>query len=329
MFYKFLYAAAFAAFSISGVSAAEVTLRLGHPVFESHPFHDAAMRFQKLVAEKSGGDIQIDIFPAGQLGNVEELMQGVRLGTVDIAISDVSANYDSAPDLQAWQLPWLIPDYKTMADLAQTDEAKALANKLASDGVVSLTYYEAGQHSFFTKSDPITQVSEFEGMKVRSAPVRIQLELWEALGANPTPIAYGEIYSTLENGTIDALGINLTSVYSVKLYEVVKAATMTRHFFWPGALLINEGVFNKMTPEQQQVIREAAQETSRDQILAIGAAEDETIETLKGLGVSFHDVSPALHDELTEAVQPLYEKYGTLSPEVEAFIAKAHAIAGM
>ncbi|MDW9500529.1 TRAP transporter substrate-binding protein [Sinorhizobium medicae] len=307
----------------SHVYASEFKLRLGHAVFETHPFHDAALRFKRLVEEKSKGSVEIDIYPARQLGTVAELMQGVRLGTVDMAISDVSANYDSAPDLQAWQLPWLIRDYAHLADLVQTKEAVALADQLLKDGVLPLAYYEGGQHSFFSRNGPIKRDSDFAGLKVRTAPVRIQLEYWQQLGANPTPVDYGEIYSALETGVLDALGINITSVFSEKYYEVVKDATMTRHFFWPALLLVNEKTFSSLTPEYQQLIRDAAVQVSRDQILAVGEAESAIIEKLKSVGVRFHGVSPELHDRLVEQAQPLYAKYGQISPAVQAFIAAA------
>lgn len=308
-------------------ASAEVTLRLGHATFESHPFHDAAVRFRDAVAARSNGEIEIQIFPSRQLGGVKELTEGVQFGTVDMTVNSSSAYADLAPAVDALQLPWLIESYEHLAALAVTEEAQALTGKLADSGIVALGIFDGGQRHFLTIDKPIAALDDFAGLKTRVAPVRLHLEIWQAIGVNPTPMAYGEVYTALETGTLDATETNITSVYSEKYYEVAKEVTLTGHYFWPALMLINQARLESLTPEQQTILREAAKEVIEPQIMAIDALDRKLMGDLEAEGVSFHRSDAETIARMREATAPLYEQYMERDPAIAAFVEKARALA--
>lgn len=307
--------------------AEPVTLRLGHPVFEAHPIHDTAVRFKEAVERLSGGDITIDIYPARQLGDVKELADGVQFGTVDMTVNSTSAYSTLVPAVDAFQLPGLIPDYETFAKLAVSDEARAIMDQLEAHNMVALALSDGGQRHFMTVGAPVENLDGMKGLKTRIAPNRMFLDAWAATGVNPTPMAYGEVYSALETGTLDAVEINLTSIESEKYYEIGKGVTLTGHYFWPGFLLINKAKFDSMTPEQQGFMRQAAAEIVEPQVMAVKDLDAKVLAHLAELNIPVVTPAPEFKAGLAEAFRPVVETYEAADPLIAAFAAKARSLA--
>ena len=315
-------------FSVAAVTianAAEVTLRLGTAVFKSHPAYDGAVKFRDNVRRLTNGAVEVQIFPARQLGDIKELVEGVQFGTIDISITTSSAVADLAPGVTALQLPWLIDSYSHLAKLVQMSEAIALTAPLEKRGVICLAILEGGEHHFISNRT-ISAMSDFKGLKTRVFPVRLHLDAWRAIGVNPTPMAYGEIYSALETHTLDAVDINISSIFAEKYYEVVKKVTMTGQYFWPEVLLINKKRLEGLKPEYQAAIRQAAKEAIEPQIMAAEASEVKDRAALVKLGVTFDDVSPAMKAEMRKAVEPIYLTYTAKDARIPAFIAAAQRL---
>lgn len=311
----------------SVASAQEVTLTLGHAVFESHPFHDAAVRFAEAVEKKSGGNIKIELFPARQLGDVKELMEGVQFGTVDMTVNSSSALSSLTPAIDAFQLPYVMRTYDDFARMAVSPETDAILAKLEDHGMVGLGLYEGGQRHFLSTGAPVEAIDGFKGLKTRVAPTPLFLAVWNAAGVNPTPMAYGEVFSGLETGTIDAVEINLTSIESEKLYEAAKNVTLTGHYFWPGVMLINKGVFDGLTEEQQAILKAAAREITAPQVQAV-ADYDEVLKTkLAERGVKISQASDEFENQLEAAFAPVVEEYSAKSPLIADFAKAARSAA--
>lgn len=311
--------------SVGAAAAQDLTLTLGHAVFESHPFHDAATRFAAAVDKKSDGKIKIDIFPARQMGDVKELMEGVQLGTVDMTINSSSALANLSPSIDAFQLPYVMRTYADFARMAASPEAEAIMASLSTHGMIGLGLYDGGQRHFLTNGEPVTDISQFKGLKTRVAPTKLFLAVWEAAGVNPTPMAYGEVYSGLETGAIDAVEINLTSIESEGLFDAAKNVTLTGHYFWPGIMLINQSVFEGLTQEQQTILREAAREVVEPQVMAVAAYDEELKKSLIGKGVVITEASDAFVAELEAAWAPVAQSYADSDPLIAAFVAAANA----
>ena len=313
---------------LAGAAFAEpVTLRLGHPVFEFHLIHDTAVRFKEAVERISNGDVKVDIYPARQLGDVKELAEGVQFGTVDITVNSTSAYATLEPSVDAFQLPGIIPDYAGFATMAKSPEARAIMDKLGNHGMVALGVYDGGQRHFMTISKPVESLADMKGLKTRVAPNRMFIDAWTATGVNPTPMAYGEVYSALETGTLDAVEINLTSIESEKYYEVGKGVTLTGHYFWPGFLLINKRKFESLTPEHQAAMQQAADEIVEPQIMAVKDLDAKVMAHLAELNIPVVTPSPEFRAELNAAFAPVVAKYEAADPLIAAFAAKALTLA--
>lgn len=311
----------------SGAAIAEpVTLRLGHPVFEAHPIHDTAVRFKAAVERISNGDIKVDIYPARQLGDVKELAEGVQFGTVDMTVNSTSAYSSLDPAVDAFQLPGLIPDYEGFVVMAKSPEARTIMDRLEAHNQVALGIYDGGLRHFMTIGKPVESLADMKGLKTRVAPNKMFLDAWTAVGVNPTPMAYGEIYSALETGTLDAVEINLTSIESEKFYEIGKGVTLTAHYFWPAFLLINKAKLESLTPEQQQFMRQAADEIIEPQVMAIKELDAKILTHLEELKIPVVTPSDAFKAELAAAFKPVVESYEATDPAIAAFAAKARTL---
>jgi tripartite ATP-independent transporter DctP family solute receptor len=301
--------------------AQDVTLRLALSSSKPHPFNTAADLFAAKVDELSAGAIKIDIFPDRQLGDVKELTEGVRFGTVDMTINSSSAMSDQIPAIEALQLPFLIDSYAQFADVVTTPEAQALYADLGDSGAIALTIYEGGMRHFLTVDQKIASMEDFHGLKTRVAPVRLHLDIWNAVGVNPTPMAYGEVYTALETSTIDAVETNISSIEAEKYNEVAKEVLLTGHYMWPGLLMINEAKFDSLTAEQQDILQRAALETVKPQIEALQKFDEELMAKLETEdGLAFTTPSPELKAELRAAVAPVYDKYVGNHPAIQPFL---------
>jgi len=327
--FSFLRASSFALVAIvslamAGTShAADLTLRLGLSSFNTHPYNLGAAIFAKKVAEMSKGAIDIKIFPNRQLGGVKELTEGVRFGTVDMTINSSSAMSDLIPQIDALQLPFLVDSYANFAKLAITPEAEALSAGLASKGAIALAIFEGGERHFLTVKREVKTMDDFKGLKTRVAPVRIQLDIFRALGTNPTPMAYSEVYTALETGTIDAVETNISSILNEKYSEVAKIVLLDGHYFWPGLLMMNKAKFDSLKPEYQAIILKAARDTVTPQIKDLDEYDKNAMVELKKKGVVFHEASPKLLAAMQKAVQPVYDAYVKKNPDTKAFIEAA------
>ncbi len=331
MFAKTLLGPAMAcvlAFSSYAAQATDVvTLRLGHAVFETHPNHDTAVRFKEAVERLSDGSVKIDIYPNRQLGGVKELMDGVNFGTVDMTVNSASALASKSPSVDAFQLPGLIDNYQDFATMATSSEARAIMDELDRFGIVALGLYDGGQRHFLSLNKQIQTMDDFKGLKTRVPPVRLLLDTWRAAGVNPTPMAYGEVYSALETGVLDAVEINLTSINSEKYYEIAKQLTLTGHYFWPSFMLINKERFDALDKDQQDAIRRAANEIVEPQVMAVAALDQQLVVSLeKEHGMHIEKPSVALAENLKAVFVPVIEKYAARSPLVVDFVKAARKL---
>lgn len=321
---RFALVAAIAACLVATAApAAEVTVKLGHVTQTSHPFHIGAEMFRDAVAEESGGAVEISIFPSRQLGDDRQLLEGVRLGTVDAAIISSSTFSLFTPVMDGLQLPFLIPSYEKLAVAFQSEPARDMLASLDALGMKGLGYYEGGFRHFLNAKHPVRTVDDMAGLKVRVVPNPLHIAIFQALGANPTPMPYGEVYTALQTGVLDGSEINASSVYAERLYENAKFFTTTGQFFFPGVLVVNKALFESLSEEQRRALVEAAARTIAPQVEAAAAQEKEAIAGIEEAGVeviAFDDLATA-----REKVKALSDEYEAKDPLIKAFAEAARA----
>lgn len=310
-------ALALVATTVAGAHAAETTINLGHVTQPSHPFHTGAVMFEEAVEDATDGRIDIKVFPSRQLGDDKQLLEGVRLGTIDAAVISSAIFGGSTPLMDALQLPFLIESYEDLADAFTSPEGRALLDGLSEIGVKGLGYYEGGLRHFLANGRTIEEQADFSGLKTRVVPAKLHLDIWNAIGVSPTPMAYGEIYTSLQTGVLDATEINVTSIYSEKLYEVAQEVTLTGHYFWPGVLVFNPQVFAGLSDADQAAVVEAAQSTIRPQVAEAARLDAQALEKIRAAGATVAEFPDTA--AIREALAPIYEAYEAKDPRVEAF----------
>ncbi|WP_018698611.1 TRAP transporter substrate-binding protein [Amorphus coralli] len=305
--------------------AQDTTINLGHVTQPSHPFHTGAEMFKEAVEAKTDGAVEVKIFPSRQLGDDKELLEGVRLGTVDAAVISSAIFGGSTPLMDSLQLPFLIENYDDLSVVLTSDEAQALLDGLSEIDLKGLGYYEGGQRHFLANGTEATTIDAMQGLKTRVVPAKLHLDIWNEVGVSPTPMPYGEIYTSLQTGVLDATEINLTSIFSEKLYEVADNAVLTSHYFWPGVLVINPTRFAGLSEEQQAAIIAAAEETIAPQIAAAKEQDADARGKIEAEGVTVSEFQQL--PEVREKLQGIYETYEAKDPRVKAFADKARSVA--
>ena len=239
--------------------AANVVIKLGHIAVPEHPYGKGADQFAKLVAEKSGGEIEVKVFPNSQLGGQKDLIEGLVFGSVDMALVATAALGQFQPQVSLFDLPFLFDDrphaYRSL-DTVGMEIGKALEPR----GIKLLGYMENGIRHMTDNVRPIKTPEDMKGLKIRVQTNKIHIEMIKALGASPTPMDLSELYSAMQQGTVDGQENPSAHIYTKRFWEVQKYASLTAHAYAPEPMLISMITWKKLTPKQQKVIQDAANE---------------------------------------------------------------------
>lgn len=295
-------ALALAAASLTGCastgakSSAEATaenpmvLTLAHGLSEVHTVHIAMLEFAEKVNERTNGRIQIQIFSNGQLGseneNMEQLMAGV------ISMTKVSApglaTYNEA--YHGFGLPYIFDDTEDFYHVMDSQQMQDFFLSSEDDGFVTLTYYTSGARSFYTKDKAIRTPEDLKGLKIRVQDMKSQTDMMQALGGIPVAMSYGDVYTSLQTGIIDGTENNETALTTGKHGEICKVYSTDQHAMIPDVMVMSAKVWNQISPEDQQIILEAAHESTDSHKIAWDAAIEEAIQEAKTqMGVEFVD----------------------------------------
>lgn len=247
--------------SLSGPAlAANVVIKLGHIAEPTHPYGKGGDYFAKLVAEKSGGEIEVKVFPNSQLGGQKDLIEGLVFGSVDMALVGTAALGQFQPQISLFDLPFLFDDrphaYRSL-DTVGMEIGKALEPR----GIKLLGYMENGIRHMTNNVRPIKTPADMKDLKIRVQTNKIHIEMIKALGASPTPMDLSELYSAMQQGTVDGQENPSAHIYTKRFYEVQKYASLTAHAYAPEPVLISMITWKKLTPKQQKIIQDAANES--------------------------------------------------------------------
>ena len=276
-------------------------LKLGHGLAESHPVHLAMLHMQARLAELSGGAMRLDVYPSGMLGSETECLEQVQTGLLDMAKSSTSPMESFWSELQIFTIPYVFRDSEHLWNVLEGDVGKTFLNM--SKTMHGLCYYDAGARSFYTIRKPILSPEDLKGMKIRVQQSKTAMDMVECMGASPTPISWGELYTALSQGTIDGAENNLPSFDSGRHTEICRHFMLNEHSFVPDMLLINRTRWNNLSPQQQEWLQTAAMESSIEQRRFWKEEEERCKENAEKQGVQFHVVDKAPFVAITERMR--------------------------
>jgi tripartite ATP-independent transporter DctP family solute receptor len=258
----------------------KIVIKLGNVLDINHPWNVAAQKFADLVAEKTNGTAEVKLFPSAQLGSERQLIEGVQAGTIEMAITSTGASNIFVPEYLIFDLPYLFKDYDEAFKVLDGEFGKKMSDLwLQKLGVRNLAWWDTGFRSIYSK-DKIESLADLNGLKIRSMETSAYMNFFKALGMSPVPMAYGELYTALQQGTVDAAENCLSNYATSKHCEVAPYMVMTNHTFSPTLVQINEKFFQGLPTDIQNAIVEAIDEVTpyyRDLFIEV---EEELMETL-------------------------------------------------
>jgi tripartite ATP-independent transporter DctP family solute receptor len=223
--------------------------------------HQAFLAIKNYMEENSNGAFEVTVYPNGQLGNDAQIVEAVQEGDVEMMFTNTGNLLSFVPDLGVFATPFVFPSHEVAYRVLDGDFGKEMLDIMETKGsMVGLGYLEAVAYRELSANRPIRTPADLSGVKIRVMTNPIHIAIWERLGAQPTPISFAELYTALQQGTVDAQENPLELFISQRFYEVQKHVTLTHHIFTTGILAANPAWFNGLSPELQQVVRDAAME---------------------------------------------------------------------
>ena len=310
-----------AGMALGSAAYAETTIRIGTVLAPDDPMGQGLDKFASEVADKTGGAVKIEVFHNSQLGDTTEMLDQARAGAAVGTVTDVARLSEFVPSLAIMSAPFLFDTYEDADKFALSDAYLGWGDELADKaGLVMLAsnWYQGPRHLLTQK--PISGPADLAGVRMRTIGAPVWIETIRAIGAEPTPMPWGEVYSALQLGTIDGAEAQPTAIRGAKLYEVIKNVTKTGHIQLVTALVISASAWNELSDENKKIVRDLAVESGRyASNLTIGMG-DKALEEVAASGVTISDVDLA---PFKEAVKPVYEM---LNLTGEA--AKVHEVLG-
>lgn len=286
------------------------TIKLAYVVPETQSTHIAAKDvFKKYVEEKSNGRIEVELYPNGELGGDRQAIEAVQLGTIQMTIPAAAVLSGFEPKFQVFDLPYLFKSKEAAYKALDGELGKKLSDLLIPLGLRNLAYGENGFRNITNNEGPIYSPADLTGVKIRTMENPVHMATFKALGANPTPISFGELYTALQQGTVDAEENPIPLVYTSKFYEVQKYYTLDGHVYAATVVLINNDYFNSLPEDLQQIIIEGAEKYKDEQRKLSSQQDTEMLQALKDKGMQVNELTPEQKQKFIDATLPVYDQF--------------------
>ena len=290
-----------------------VVLKLGHADTVLHPSQTVATRYAELVKERTGGSIEVRIFPVGQLGSMANVMSGLTTGIVDLAMSTTGFLESFFPRIEALDLPFLFKDSSLAERLLDGPIGQGLLNDMASKGIYGMTWGHFGWRLTETNVHPLKVPADFKGLKIRVQPGAVFAAMFKAVGAIPVVVDLSELYLALSQRTVNGYELPFLAVISSKLVEVTKYVGLTNHVYNAGALMASKIRLDALTPKEREVIRETAKEIQPFWRKLIAEKSLENRKTCEQSGLTIDETDYAAFRKSMESVYTEFR--GKIGPE--------------
>ena len=318
-----LAAIAVATLAATGVAQAQersFKFALQNP--KGHPLEIGAQKFAELVAAKSGGKMKVNVFAGGALGGDAANVSALQGGTIEFVQLNSGILASQVKDFEVFDFPFLFANAKEADALVDGPIGQKLHAKLAEKGIIGLAYVELGFRNITNSRKPINTVEDIAGLKLRVIPNAINIDWVKALGANPTPMAFPEVYAGLEQKAIDGQENPLSVILANKFYEVQKNLAVTNHQYNPQSIIFSKKVWDTLTPADQKILQDAAKEAATFQRKVNRDKSADDLQELKKAGMAVTEFSPAEQAKLRAKLEPVVAKHGAA---IQATVAEVQA----
>jgi tripartite ATP-independent transporter DctP family solute receptor len=303
-------------------AAAQTELRFGHVGEPGSLIAASAEEFARLANAKLGGKAKVVVFGSSQLGNDRELLQKVKLGTVDFALPTTVMS--SEVDLFGlFEMPYLVKDRKHMARIEKEIFWPSLAPLAAKKGLKVLAVWENGYRHITNNRRPIVKPADLNGIKLRTPRGKWRVKMFEAYGASPSPLPFSEVFTALQTGVMDGQENPFANIWTAKFYEVQKYLSLTGHVYTPGYPVVGVNKWKTHSPEMRKLLEDTAKQTQAYVYSTAVSMENDLLGKLKSGGIQ---VNEADKDAFIAGSKAIYEAFGKDVPGAQALIDKAIAL---
>lgn len=301
----------------ASTSWAQQVLRLSHNAAPGNPKAEASLKFAELVAQKTDGRIKVEVGGSAQFGDDVESLTNMRLGTLAFSTNSQGSTAGIVPEFNVIGLPFLFRDLEHAYAVVDGPVGDMMKKAADSKGLVVLALWDNGIRHTSNNKRPIVKPEDLEGIKVRTPADTMTIDIFKALGANPGPLAFSELYIALQQGVFDGQENPLMNVYSSKLYEVQKYISLTGHKYETTPLLASKMIWAGLPKADQEAIREAAVEAGKLNREMSLAADAELRVKLAAAGVQINEIDPA---PFVARTKPVYDKWSKQFPDLVKLI---------
>jgi tripartite ATP-independent transporter DctP family solute receptor len=311
-----VFAAALFASAASAQDVQERTIRWGHLNNTDHPVSFGVRKFGEILSAKSGGKLKLREFASSQLGNELQQQSALRGGTQEMLSASTTSLATVVPEFGLLDFPFIVSTTDQAEALARGSFGKAMIETLPQRGLIGLGYWGLGFRNVTNSTRAVTKVEDFSGLKLRVIPNPVYLETFSAFKANPIPMAFGELYSALETRTVDGQENPYTVILSNKFYEVQKYLSATNHTYTQNIILVSKIFWDKLSPTEQNIMREAYEESRDYQKEQTNLQTEKALSELQAKGMKFNAVAPEELERMRKVAQPVVDKISAaLRPE--------------
>nr|WP_235817937.1 TRAP transporter substrate-binding protein [Formosa haliotis] len=282
------------------------SIKLGHGLDVKHSVHQAMLKMGEDLAEISGGKMVLEIYPNQQLGTERECLELIQIGSLDMTKVSSGVMENFSPKMKVFGLPFLFRDRAHVFSVLDGPVGKELLDGGTKYWLKGLGYYDAGSRSFYTKNKPIHNPADLDGLKIRVMESVTAIDMVKSLGGSPTPISWGELYTSLQQGVVDGAENNPPSFYLSRHYEVCKYYSLDEHTVLPDVLIVGTHLWDRLSDQEQKWLQEAVNRSVIYQRKLWAEAEAEALEEVQKAGVEIIRPDKTL---FSEKVTNIYDGY--------------------
>ena len=291
-------------------SAQEKTIKFANQNVAGHPIVQGMEKFKEIVEKNSGGKIKVNLFPGGTLGSDQANVSAIQGGTLEMASMNSGIFASQVKDFAVFDFPFMFASGKEADTVVDGAFGKKMHAKLEEKGLIGLAYYELGFRNLTNGKRAINKVSDIEGLKLRVIPNPINVDWVKALGANPTPLPWPEVYAALEQGAVDGQENPVATINGAKLYEVQKHLALTGHQYNPQSVVISKKFWDTLNAAEKKIVSDAATESAKFQRATARTLEASLLENLKKNGMQVTTLPAPEMAILRDKMKPVIAKHG-------------------
>jgi tripartite ATP-independent transporter DctP family solute receptor len=289
------------------IRAAEFDLVEAHTTPPDHPYTLGMVRYAQLVKERTKGRVAIQVHHSRELGDERQVVEGLQLGTIHLTVSSTGPLGGFVPEMNVVDLPFLFRNPEHAYKVLDGEIGQDLLNKFDRVGIKGLAFWENGFRHITSAKKPIREPGDLKGLKIRVMENRVHQAAFRQLGADATPMAWGEVFTSLQQGLLDAQENPIPIIYTFRLDEVQRYLSLTAHVYSPAPVLMSKKTWDRLPPDIQRVMLDTAREMARYERGLIGAQEQKELGELKARGMTV--IENPDRSAFREAMRPVFEQF--------------------